>query len=259
LRARQGRGTSGARSSTRSAAPRARSHRRRMGRQGAGPAGPGQAQHRRCHGLAARCRQGRRAAEREPAGAQGQLAERVRASKTCSTGAGAARGRRAAGPAHRGPVHQALARRAGVWDGLRADVAHWQDPGRRAAGRRQLAQCRHEVPAAAGRLARAAAGGVGRVPERAGAGRGGVRDDPAAPLPPVPVWADELRVAAACQAEAAPKIQKPQGGPRGARSRPRTSRAEVLATLEKEIGEGHGKASAGAAAACAMRSRKTAS
>jgi ATP-dependent RNA helicase SUPV3L1/SUV3 len=46
--------------------------------------------------------------------------------------------------------------------------------------------------------------------------------DPAAPLPPVPVWADELRVARRSRPRRPPKPgQKPQGRPRSARSRPR--------------------------------------
>jgi ATP-dependent RNA helicase SUPV3L1/SUV3 len=73
--------------------------------------------------------------------------------------------------------------------------------------------------------------------------------DAAAPLPPVPVWADELRVARGVpvQAEvAAPN--KPRVDPE-VRAQSTQAVRDVLAKLEQEIAEGHGKASAGAAAA----------
>ncbi|MBP6404691.1 MAG: DUF349 domain-containing protein [Ramlibacter sp.] len=74
-------------------------------------------------------------------------------------------------------------------------------------------------------------------------------DDAAAPLPPVPVWADELRVARGGQAEApAVRPARPKVDPELRAKATQAVRA-VLQTLEKEIAEGHGKASAGAAAA----------
>ncbi|MGE0498225.1 MAG: DUF349 domain-containing protein [Ramlibacter sp.] len=73
--------------------------------------------------------------------------------------------------------------------------------------------------------------------------------DAAAPLPTVPVWADELRVARGQPAEAAPpRPARPKVDPE-VRARATQAVREVLGTLEKEIAEGHGKASAGAAAA----------
>lgn len=73
--------------------------------------------------------------------------------------------------------------------------------------------------------------------------------DPQAPLPPVPVWADELRQARGMQAEAAaPKAPKPKVDPQ-LRAKANQAVGEVLAKLEQEIGQGHGKASAGAAGA----------
>ncbi len=75
--------------------------------------------------------------------------------------------------------------------------------------------------------------------------------DAAAPLPPVPVWADELRAARGLPPEqpAQPaKPAKPKASPEQ-----RAKAAEVvgaaLARVEQEVAEGHGKASAGAAAA----------
>jgi hypothetical protein len=71
-------------------------------------------------------------------------------------------------------------------------------------------------------------------------------EDPAAPLPPVPVWADELRAARGVPVEAPPKAAKPKVDPE-VRERANNGVREVLARLEQEIAQGHGKASAGAA------------
>jgi hypothetical protein len=77
-------------------------------------------------------------------------------------------------------------------------------------------------------------------------------EDAAAPLPPVPVWADELRVArggvAEAAAPAAPKPPAPKVDPEK-RAAAQAAVEAALAKLEKETAEGHGKASAGAAAA----------
>ncbi len=70
--------------------------------------------------------------------------------------------------------------------------------------------------------------------------------DGAAPLPPVPMWADELRLARGVPAEAPIKQAKPKIDP-AVRAQASATVREVLATLELEIAEGHGKASAGAA------------
>jgi len=79
--------------------------------------------------------------------------------------------------------------------------------------------------------------------------------DAAAPLPPVPVWADELRVArglpteaAATAAAAEAKQPKPKTDPAVVEKAEQAVR-EALAKLEKETAEGHGKASVGAAGA----------
>jgi len=73
-------------------------------------------------------------------------------------------------------------------------------------------------------------------------------EDASAPLPPVPVWADELRVARGVPVETPAKPAKPKVDPE---MRAQASQAvrEVLTKLEQEIAQGHGKASAGAAAA----------
>ena len=73
-------------------------------------------------------------------------------------------------------------------------------------------------------------------------------NDPSAALPPVPVWADELRVARGVPADAPAKTPKPQVDPE-VRAHATAAVKEALGKLEAEVGEGHGKASAGAAAA----------
>src|SRR6218665_3456347 len=135
-------------------------------------------------------------------------------------------------------------------DALRADVAHWQEqalqlssdaswasvdlrfPPLLEASRRQLLVVWEAFQPA---LAQAAA----------------AAEDAAAPLPPVPVWADELRAARGLLAEAAAKPARdarPKPDPEVLAQATELVRA-ALATLEKATAEGHGKASAGAAAA----------
>lgn len=82
--------------------------------------------------------------------------------------------------------------------------------------------------------------------------------DPSVALPPVPVWADELRAARGVPSEApsvahnpphpAAKPHKPKVDPALVEKAQHAVR-EALATLEHETAQGHGKASAGAAAA----------
>ena len=82
--------------------------------------------------------------------------------------------------------------------------------------------------------------------------------DTAAALPPVPVWADEIRrqrgeaVAEASAPAEAPKAVKPKMDPaqrQALREQATAAVTEVLEAVEKEVTEGHGKASAGAAVA----------
>jgi ATP-dependent RNA helicase SUPV3L1/SUV3 len=73
-------------------------------------------------------------------------------------------------------------------------------------------------------------------------------NDPSAPLPPVPVWADELRIARGVAVEVTAKPAKPKVDPE-LRAQATQAVREVLAKLEQEIAQGHGKASAGAAMA----------
>jgi ATP-dependent RNA helicase SUPV3L1/SUV3 len=71
--------------------------------------------------------------------------------------------------------------------------------------------------------------------------------DASAPLPPVPVWSEELRQSRGQAAESAPaKPAKPKVDPE-LRAKASQLVGEALAKLEQEVGQGHGKASAGAA------------
>jgi ATP-dependent RNA helicase SUPV3L1/SUV3 len=72
--------------------------------------------------------------------------------------------------------------------------------------------------------------------------------DPAAALPPVPVWADELRLARGVPAEHVAKPQKPRVDPE-IKAKAMLVVRDALTKLEQEVTEGHGKASAGAASA----------
>jgi ATP-dependent RNA helicase SUPV3L1/SUV3 len=196
----------------------------------------------------------------------GLKAQPGRAREACiedlqTPGAGAARGGRAAGPAHRGPVHQALARRpgrlgrpahrrrptlAGPRPHALLDDAGWPSvdpkfPPLLDASRAQLLVVWEAFQS------------------RAGAGRGR-RTDAAAPLPPVPVWADELRVARGRRRpeEAGPRRPGPRWTPKCA---PQANRAvtEVLDRWNRKWPKGHGKASAGCghcAAQCAQGARQ---
>lgn len=75
-------------------------------------------------------------------------------------------------------------------------------------------------------------------------------EDANAPLPPVPVWADELRQARGGPAEAAApaRAAKPKVDPE-VRAKAQQVVTEALAKLEQEVAGGHGKATAGAATA----------
>jgi len=77
--------------------------------------------------------------------------------------------------------------------------------------------------------------------------------DPQAPLPAVPVWADEIRVARGEEPQAAAerRAEKPPVDPQVQQERRQRAAAEVekaLAVLEAEVAQGHGKATPKAAA-----------
>lgn len=73
-------------------------------------------------------------------------------------------------------------------------------------------------------------------------------EDATAALPPVPVWADEIRQVRGIAPEAVAKPAKPKVDPE-VRAKAVATVREVLTVLETEISQGHGKASAGAAGA----------
>ncbi|MDA8521312.1 DUF349 domain-containing protein [Acidovorax sp. NCPPB 4044] len=82
-------------------------------------------------------------------------------------------------------------------------------------------------------------------------------ENPAAPLPPVPVWAEELRIArgeapaseSAASEAAAPKPARTAKPDPVAREKAEQAVRAALVKLQEETAQGHGKASAGAAAA----------
>ena len=71
--------------------------------------------------------------------------------------------------------------------------------------------------------------------------------DPAAPLPPVPVWADELRGARGLPVEAPAKPPRPKVDPE-VRAKANEAVQSAVTRLEQEMAQGHGKATSGAAA-----------
>ena len=132
-----------------------------------------------------------------------------------------------------------------LWEALRADVDHWQSQ----AGALQADLNWPSVDAKFPPLldaSRAQLLVVWDAFQSALAQAVAASDDVAAPLPPVPVWADELRQARGVLVEVAPKPQKPRIDPE-VRAQAQAAVREVLAKLELEVAEGHGKASAGAA------------
>ncbi len=133
-----------------------------------------------------------------------------------------------------------------VWDGLRADVAHWQEQASELLADTSWPSVDMKFPplleASRGQLL-----AVWDAFQSALAQAVAASGDPASPLPPVPVWADELRVAPGALVESAPRVQKPRIDPE-VRQQATAKVQEALSKLEAEIGEGHGKASAGAAA-----------
>ncbi|OOV09258.1 DUF349 domain-containing protein [Rhodoferax fermentans] len=71
-------------------------------------------------------------------------------------------------------------------------------------------------------------------------------EDASAPLPNVPVWADELRVLRGIPLEPVVKAPKAPVDPE-IKAKATSAVADALTKLEQEVAEGHGKASAGAA------------
>jgi len=137
---------------------------------------------------------------------------------------------------------------------LRADVARWQEQAQELTGDPSWASVEARFPPLLD-ASRTQLLVVWEAFQPALAQAVAAAEDTNAPLPPVPVWADELRAArgqpteAAAAAAAKPaRAAKPKVAPEAVEKANQAVRA-ALATLEKETAEGHGKASAGAAAA----------
>jgi ATP-dependent RNA helicase SUPV3L1/SUV3 len=130
-------------------------------------------------------------------------------------------------------------------DALRADVAHWQDQATALVAHGSWPSVDMKFPP----LLEASRGQLLVVWDAFGAALNlavAAAADVAAPLPPVPVWADELRAARGLSAEPLAKMAKPKVDPE-VRAAATAAVTAVLVTLEQEVGEGHGKASSGAA------------
>ncbi|KAF1046949.1 DUF349 domain-containing protein [Xylophilus sp.] len=147
---------------------------------------------------------------------------------------------------------------------LRADVQRWQDQAAEITGDAHWASVEARFPplldASRGQLLVVWDAFQLAIGQAAAAA-----EDAAAPLPAVPVWADEITVArggapaaaavdAAAAAGAEGAAARPARGPRApvdpaVREKAVAAVREALARLEQETAEGHGKASAGAAAA----------
>ncbi len=138
-----------------------------------------------------------------------------------------------------------LADAQAAWDMLRADVAQWQSqtdamaqdaqwPSVDIKLAPQLDNARQQLLTLWDAFQAAVAQAVAAM------------GDKAAPLPAVPVWAEAIRVARG-EAEPKPeKVAKPKVDPE-VRAQATNAVRDLLAKLEHELAEGHGKASVGAA------------
>ena len=138
---------------------------------------------------------------------------------------------------------------------LRVDVQHWQDQAQELAGDASWASVEARFPPLL-ESSRTQLLVVWDAFQPAVAQAVAAAEDASVALPPVPVWADELRVArgGVPAAEAAAAAERPARQPKSKAPPEAIAKAvqvvgEALAKLEQETSEGHGKASAGAAAA----------
>ena len=138
---------------------------------------------------------------------------------------------------------------------LRVDVQHWQDQAQELAGDASWASVEARFPPLLD-ASRSQLLVVWDAFQPAVAQAAAAAEDASLPLPPVPVWADELRVArgGVPAAEAAAAAERPARQPKPKAPPEAVAKAvqvvgQALAKLEQETAEGHGKASAGAAAA----------
>ena len=134
-----------------------------------------------------------------------------------------------------------------AWDALRTDVAHWQTQAAELQNHAGWASVDLKFPplleASKGQLLVVWGAFEAALTQAVAAAQ-----DATATLPPVPVWADALRAGRGLPPEAAAKPGKPKIDPE-VRSQAQAAVREALHTLEQEMSQGHGKASAGAAGA----------
>jgi hypothetical protein len=139
---------------------------------------------------------------------------------------------------------------------LRVDVQHWQDQAQELATDASWASVEARFPPLL-ESSRTQLLVVWDAFQPAVAQAAAAAEDASVALPPVPVWADELRIArggvpaaatAAVSAERPARQPKPKAAPEAVAKAVQVV-GEALAKLNQETAEGHGKASAGAATA----------
>ena len=131
-----------------------------------------------------------------------------------------------------------------AWDTLKADVQRWQSQAQELVADGNWASVEARFPSLLD-SARSQLLLVWEAFEAALAQTVAAAEDASLPLPPVPVWADALRLA---RGEVAPVPAKPQADPEQLAQAKATVEGAVK-VLEEELAQGHGKASAGAATA----------
>ena len=144
-----------------------------------------------------------------------------------------------------------------VWETLRADVAHWQDQANEITADPIWASVDAKFPPLL-EASRAQFLAMWEAFQGALSIAVAASEDPAAPLPAVPVWADELRAARGITTTAsAPAGDKPARPPKvkldpavlaDLRVKAAAAVQEALTKLETEVAEGHGKSTPKAAA-----------
>jgi hypothetical protein len=135
----------------------------------------------------------------------------------------------------------------GLMEGLQVDVGHWQSQASELVGHSSWASVDVKFPP----LLESSRGQLLVVWDAFQAALGmaiAASTDPTSPLPPVPVWADELRAARGLTTELAVKAAKPMVDPQ-IRANANALVKEALGKLEQEVAQGHGKATSGAAGA----------
>jgi ATP-dependent RNA helicase SUPV3L1/SUV3 len=144
-----------------------------------------------------------------------------------------------------------------VWETLRADVAHWQDQANEITADPIWASVDAKFPPLL-EASRAQFLAMWEAFQGALSIAVAASEDPAAPLPAVPVWADELRSARGVTTAAStptgdksarpPKVKLDPAALADLRLKAAAAVQEALTKLETEVAEGHGKSTPKAAA-----------